>query len=721
MIDLLLGQVFLHSETEHRERLIWLLPRRSGGWFIDIDDPKAVPICRARSELGELTAAGTVAVVDDPWIGQGEALTDSRATRRDEAFSLLKPLLAQQPDIFDPRKRAPAVNSHAAETGTTRQKIYRLLRRWWQRGMTPAALCPDYAASGAPGRPKPDRGIKRGAPVLYGGTGMNVDETVRTAFRKSVNEHLATKKSKNGSNGKIDIATCYDLCLKHHFTDLVFDEASGRQKKKLREEHPSLAQFRYWLEQDNDLFELARKRRTPRVYDKDSRAILGTSLDEVNGPGSRYQIDATIADIYLVSRFDRRKIVGRPTIYVVIDVFSRMIAGVYIGLENASWVGAMTALANAACAKPAWCAQFGIEIGEADWPCHSLPAVLLADRGEMLGPAANTLIQRFGMRLENAAPYRADWKGIVERRFGLLHAAFGPFTPGFVAPDFRERGARDYRLDATLDIDDFTKIIINIVLYYNNQHMLGGYERDPQMIADHVDPVPLDLWSWGIQRRTGLQRSFPEDLVKLALLPSGEASVTAKGLRFNRLYYSCPRAIAEHWFEKARQTRSWKVPISYEPRLMDTIWIRDPNGRGPFEPCSLTVRSDPFRGRTLWEIDQIQKEDRRQRAERLPAQTQGRIDFMSSIDEIVDNAKARKPEDRRSKAERTRDIRGSRTEERAALRPREAFDLAPNKGGSADVLPFDRNQDRPSDDYDLPPMENIRKHLDKSDGEDGDA
>jgi hypothetical protein len=112
----------------------------------------------------------------------------------------------------------------------------------------------------------------------------------------------------------------------------------------------------------------------------------------------------------------------------------------------------------------------------------------------MLGPAADTLIQRFGLRLENAAPYRADWKGIVERRFGLIHAAFGAYVPGFIEPDFRERGARDYRLDATLDLDEFTAAIINIVLYYNNQHQLTGYARDPQMIADEVNAVPLELW-----------------------------------------------------------------------------------------------------------------------------------------------------------------------------------------------------------------------------------
>lgn len=81
----------------------------------------------------------------------------------------------------------------------------------------------------------------------------------------------------------------------------------------------------------------------------------------------------------------------------------------------------------------------------------------------------------------------------------------------------------------------------------------------------------------------------------------------------------------------------------------------------------------------------MQKEDRRQTAESLPAQTQGRLDLMASIEEIVEAAANKKPEDKRSKAAQTRDIRGSRTKKRASLRPREAFDLGPNKDRSADT------------------------------------
>lgn len=88
--------------------------------------------------------------------------------------------------------------------------------------------------------------------------------------------------------------------------------------------------------------------------------------------------------------------------------------------------------------------------------------------------------------------------------------------------------------------------------------------------------------------------------MRLALLPSAEAIGTAQGIKFYKFYYSCEHALKEHWFEKARQTRSWKIPISYEPRLMGRIWLRDPKGREPFLACDLTQPSADMRGKSLW-------------------------------------------------------------------------------------------------------------------------
>ena len=62
-------------------------------------------------------------------------------------------------------------------------------------------------------------------------------------------------------------------------------------------------------------------------------------------PGTRFQIDATIADIYLVSSLDVNKVIGRPVIYAVIDVFSYRYR-IICRLEGPSWIGAMMALDN---------------------------------------------------------------------------------------------------------------------------------------------------------------------------------------------------------------------------------------------------------------------------------------------------------------------------------------------------------------------------------------
>jgi hypothetical protein len=59
---------------------------------------------------------------------------------------------------------------------------------------------------------------------------------------------------------------------------------------------------------------------------------------------------------------DRKLIIGRPVIYIVIDVFSRLIVGFAVTLEGPSWAGAKLALENAFSDKASYCKQFGINI-----------------------------------------------------------------------------------------------------------------------------------------------------------------------------------------------------------------------------------------------------------------------------------------------------------------------------------------------------------------------
>src|SRR5699024_3870204 len=109
---------------------------------------------------------------------------------------------------------------------------------------------------------------------------------------------------------------------------------------------PTYHQFYYWFKKLEDPKRDIQFRKSKKEYELKYRTILSNSKSETNVSGTRYQIDATSADIYLVSSLDVNKVIGLPVIYTVLDVYSRTISGLYVGLEGTSWIGAMMALDN---------------------------------------------------------------------------------------------------------------------------------------------------------------------------------------------------------------------------------------------------------------------------------------------------------------------------------------------------------------------------------------
>lgn len=699
MIPCVINQLLHWTESNRLERVLWIDHGGEGLYAIDIASDTALPCFWNDVYLNAALADGRLALgIPDPLarIVVEDSLTVPQRQRRDKAWSIIRPLLQHQPNIFAADLRGPLVRLAMQEHGVSNQTVYRLLRRYWQRGLTPNALLPDYQNSGAAGRERAATEKKRGRPRIYGdGSGVNVDQETRKRFRAIITAHFA-------KNRKQDLAGAYQALLDRYYSESELDEDTGQQRIVRLRDHPTMAQFSYWFAKDNDIFQIERTRRTPRVYDKDLRGILGSSTAEAIGPGSRYQIDATIADVYLLSRYDRDKIVGRPVLYVVIDVFSRLVVGVYVGLEGPSWVGAMMALANVASDKVEFCRRFGLNIRPEEWPCQALPEVLLSDRGETAGKAIETLIQTFNVHVETAAPFRADWKGIVEQRFRLIQEDFAPYVPGYIQTDYQERGGDDYRLDATLDIDQFTYVILCCIRNHNNSHQIKGYHRDPDMVADGVTPVPVELWEWGIQRRSGRLRVYPEEMVRLSLLPSDEVRVTEQGILFYGCFYSCRKALEEHWFDRARQNGRTKIRASYDPRCMDTIYLHD--ARESFIPCTLTERSADFRNMSLWEIDQVRLLDRQMTADHAATEMVGRLNLTRDIKVKIAEAEAQKaaqPATPLSKKARTAKIRDNRAEEKDALRERDAFRPTIPPGDSAKVLPFPSAATQTEDDDDL--------------------
>jgi hypothetical protein len=672
------------------ERLLW--SNAPGTLVVTIDinlkNLKALPRLRTRDEIEVAYASGVIRILEaDPFVKlqrPENTISDSQRKRRDEAWKIIEPLVNDMKTgrldvsgkIFDPDIRGPLTAAY----GKRKPLVYKYLRRFWQAGQMKNALLPYFSDCGGKGREREKYESKPGRPgplaqVSEKPIGVVIDATKREYLRRGIKIFYLGGKEKT-------LPGAYHRTMETYFNRGY--ELHGKVLVPLlppAEELPTPRQFTYqYYEYLRDPTQLLTAHDGERGFNLHHRAILGDSTQMAHGPGFLVQGDATIADIYLVSKRDRSRIIGRPVIYVIIDVFSRLIVGLSVSLEGPSWSGMMLALENMVMDKVTFCLQYDVEITEDEWPSRHLPEAILGDRGELEGYNADNLVNAFNMRVQNTAPYRCDWKAIVEQNFRLMNDQVIHWSPGAVYHP-RDRGQKDYRLDACLDLDQFRQTMILCVLRHNNHHRMKWYKLDEFAVADHVEKYPIDLWRWGIQNRSGHLQTRDIDVVRVNLLPHGEASVTERGICFKGVWYTCERAIREQWYVRARQWGRWKEPVVYDPRMTDIIYLlRDPAQKP--EPCFMLDRDKPFYEGYDWQDveDFFALEKQAEEASRT-RELRTEAEFHAQAEYIMQEAEAMTKEavDGLSKSARTKNIRGNRKDARDEERQETTRPLVPGE------------------------------------------
>lgn len=559
-------------------RVIWIDPDTDTVVLISIEKTPKQPWIYGLSSLIQLLREVQISRVEltvpEFMMALEEEIPPKYKAMRDANWERIRPLLELRHDdrIFQPRAMGALIQSHAEGIKTERRTIYRLLYRYWMFGAIRNALLPQYCNSGAKGKDRtfdgphgrPARAISTITPQRAKTLSQEDKALIRIGYALYKDNKVKT------------ITDAYTRTLRRYYCEAIATPGFPEPEPTLKplQELPTPRQFDYWGKKAFDDITVLRTRKGERKWAKDHRALRGRAGDGIFGPCHRFEIDATIADIYLVSRYNRNWIIGRPVVYVVIDVFSRMIVGLYVGLEGPSWEGARQALLNAFSDKAAFCAAHGISIKPDDWPCAHLPQELCADRGEMLGLAAESIVAGLGITLAIAPPYRPDWKAIVESRFRLLNQLSQVhWTPGGVAERIRERGERDYRLDATLDLGEFTQIMIKSVLHHNH-HREQPELLNQDMIRAETAPTPLAMWNWGIDHGFGTPNEQARELVHLHLMARSSGTIQAGGLYFEGMYYVCAVGSDEARYSRARAKGRETVDVWYHPTDPATVWLR---------------------------------------------------------------------------------------------------------------------------------------------------
>ncbi|PFW97784.1 transposase [Bacillus pseudomycoides] len=714
-----INQVLQYTADSKRIRIIEI--QEPLVFMVDIDAISSMPKRELYSNLLTELQQGYLLVISDPF-AKGiidTELTNRQIQKREEGWSIIQQYcLNHMEALLQKSGREKKIKEIAKEGGTSPTKIKKLLSRYWQRGMTKNAMLPDYANSGGKGKTKTLMKSKVGRPrrVNISGnyqTGINITNEVRLQFEYAINKYY--RKTNNYS-----ITDVYHFILRDFYSDRYKENREMKYHVWDASRIPSYNQFYYWFKKLEDPKKDIQFRKSAKEFESKHRPILSDSKSETNGPGTRFQIDATIADIYLVSSLDVNKVIGRPVIYAVIDVYSRIVTGLYVGLEGPSWIGAMMALDNMVADKVNFCKQYGIEILEEQWPTYHLPEIIIADRGEFEGYAVKNLINNLNINIENTTAYRGDLKGIVERKFRTLNGKVKQKAPGAIQKEYRERGDRDYRLDATLSLKEFTAMILALVLHHNHK-IVDKYPMEKEMIADGLVPTPINLWNWGIQSRKGRLRIVDRNILRLNVLPRGNATISRAGIKFKNLLYSSKQAIEEQWYLKLKDK---SIEIVYDPRNVEKIYIPHDNGMD-FESCILLEPSQQYRNDFLEEI--IFQQQLRSELEEIERsnQIQLTINTDAKMDEIIKKAKKKKQQSLNkstSKREKIASIRENKSMEKQLNRQKEKFDLSSEAvSEKAEVIDFSTKEKVQSE---LPKksssrlMEKLKKKRDEKFGKD---
>jgi putative transposase len=630
------------SETD---RVLWVSSAADEVVLISITASKAKPRIESYSALCAALETGDRRIIEiDPFfrlLRHSADIPEKHLAVRDRAWEIIEPIV-RLPDEgqYLRAERGPIIGRLVAEKRAAKSVIYDLLRRYWQGGQVKNTLLPRYDNCGAPGKEKAETDKKRGRPRKFTkddeNKGVNVTEEIKRLFRLGIKAFYLNPKNPT----KMTLRDAYARTIDRYF-NVGFDIQNGARVPVLppADSLPSFKQFEYWYHREAraDISKAIVRREGERAFNLKHRAVTGDAASHAFGPGACFQIDATPGDIHLVSSLDQSPI-GRPTIYLVIDVFSRLIAGVSVTLENPSFVSAMLALENATCDKVKFCARHNISITEFEWPSHHLPETLCADRGELHSKQAGRVAEELNIHLVNTPPYRADLKAFVERMHRSLKDELISQLPGAILKE-TQRGERDPRLDAALTLQEFRALVIQWVLEHNRK-IVEGMRTTEFILKNRLEARPVVLWEWGTRYRSGKLRVMDANVIRLHLLPTESASVTPKGIRFRQAFYTCERALTEQWFVRARAGGGWKVDVSFDPRDAGVLFLR-PVGQNGFEQCRL-IDSNSFYAHHSWaDIEAVRNDRSISREKNLTEDMQQSASYRAFRENIVAAAKDR--------------------------------------------------------------------------------
>jgi len=307
----------------------------------------------------------------------------------------------------------------------------------------------------------------------------------------------------------------------------------------------------------------------------DTLRVSRDAHNTVTRPLQEVQTDHSPLDLLIVDP-NSGDVIGRPTLTVIIDVYTRIILGIYIGWEHPSFDNLSWALKEAIFKKDDLIEKYKIN---GEWPTYGLMETLDTDNGgEFDGDNLDFFIEENMIDKGFRPKGQKHFGGHVERVIGTIQQYIHTL-PGTTFSNTKSKGDYNAEKEAVLNLEEVRGLVYRWIVerYHNNK-------RD-----ELFGSSPLEKWRNAVEKE-GWKPRLPdnEESLRRSLLPSQTKTISKNGISLFNEYYTSPGLT--HW--KALETeKSQKYRVHYDTRDMRWAYFVNPDGNGVTKLSSTTLKS----------------------------------------------------------------------------------------------------------------------------------
>jgi putative transposase len=308
------------------------------------------------------------------------------------------------------------------------------------------------------------------------------------------------------------------------------------------------------------------------------------------------QIDHTKFDIMLVDDIHRLSI-GRPWVTLAIDVFSRMVVGIYVSLEPPNSMSVGLCIAHAILPKEQWMAGLGLSTS---WPCWGVMQRIHADNGrELRGNMLQRACKEYNIDLEWRPVKTPHYGAHIERLLGTFNEEIHSL-PGTTFSCPTKRGEYDSEHQAVMTLAEFEKWLVTYITGVYQQRKHSSLMTSPIQQYEKGILGTEEMPGRGLPRRI-----VDEDRLRLDLMPYFERTVQTYGVVLDEVHYYSDvlrRFVNAKEPDQPRTKR--KFTFRRDPRDISTLYFYDPEVKDYFR---IPYRDTAHSPMSIWEFREARR------------------------------------------------------------------------------------------------------------------